>query len=119
MTPPSNSTPATETETDLPPTIHGRIVDVSNLTYVAQVEVGIAAVRPDGETVNVIVQTSDTGEFEIPIPAGPFTAARVAAGIDGPTPVDLEVDNGEIVPGDVIFTLAPEQGTHLRFGGFA
>ncbi len=108
-----------EADVDTTPTIYGRIVDVSSLSYVARVEVGIAAIRPDGEKVNVVVLTTDTGEFDIPIPAGPFTAARAAAGIDGPAPVELDIEDGEIVPGDVVFTVAPEQGTHLRFGGFA
>ncbi len=103
---------------DVTPTIYGRIIDVSNFAYVSNVEVGIAAVRPDGEKVNVVVRTTDGGAFEIPVPAGPFVAARAATGIDGTAPIELDVEDGEIVPGDVVFTVAPEHGSHLRFGGF-
>lgn len=109
-----NDTP--DGKIDMPAMLCGRIVDVSGLAYVSDVEVGLAGVRPNGEKVHVVVRTSDIGGFEILLPAGPFVAARAATGIDGPAPIELDIEDGEIVPGEVVFTMPPEASTHLRFG---
>ena len=98
-------------------TLIGRVVDISGHAYVANIEVGLAAIRPHGEKLSVIVKTDEDGNFLIVLPDGPIDAARVATELDGAQPIELDIEDGEIVPGEVVFSVAFEQGTHLRFGG--
>jgi len=97
-------------------TLIGRVVDFSGHSYLASIDVGVTGVRTDGEKVTVIEQTDEGGNFIIVLPDGPFAMARAGTGLDGTQPVDLDIEDGEIVPGELVFSVAYELGTHLRFG---
>jgi len=96
----------------------GRIVDISGHTAVADVEVGVTAVRADNTRATVVVRTNDAGEFSIDLPEGPFVRAQAATGIVDLEPIALDIDaTGEIVPGETVFVAPFEQGSHIRFAG--
>ncbi len=97
--------------------LHGRIIDVNDRKIIEGTEVGVTAVRADESQATVVVRADATGEFVIDLPAGPFTAARAAAAFEGCAPVELDLDDdGEILGGDIVFTVDPGMDSHLRLG---
>lgn len=98
-------------------TIDGRLVGVTGQVVLSGVSVWLAWDPEGGEVQSVETVTSADGEFSFVLPDGPITRGRIGVTGADAVPLDLDVQDGELLGGEAILMMGEVLPSHLRFGG--